>query len=801
MTVGINQELAPIKFCFFIKPEMASLTRAIQVANCLWGGRNSPIFPLLEKFDKSFRAIFSAHESEEDFYKNLLKNFNPDIIILEDGLSEVFASKISGGRLHLSLVELEQSLLKLENRYGLTILEILYEIVMGMFEYKRNDDLHIHLATNENEDPLISILFNTPTKALSQIVGRSLEKRDFAKTTGVTIPDLHMFGTSNCFAYSDINLFKLTKQRSFSDHYEYVFIFRRDDLNSLTILWNLKAAGRQVFAFPISDYSKGELDEGLINFYGDTKEDLLGPAIFGGPYLKQSEFADAFKHIEKTVHSKYPQKRISHQGWIPRFGSDGEIAQKDGVVSSVFTLVTRYDQIKSDEGYVRYDLLNTDFKSTRHTYRKTHKVTSYIKYYDHLLNHPSVIDGIDNLDWVRMSDSISHEDYRISNGGIVRFCEGDRTDMHFRIPETSTYLKTFFKKNGLEFCIPAHGELTKQIFKNIGGTYGIGRFSSTGSVKVLEALENENILTYEHLVGLIKQHKPLNFEKRPFDFISVLLENSIIELGAQTQCTVCYQRSFYPIPELSHQLICKSCRSSFSPPQSNPKETFKWHYRGIGPFSKSNKIDGLLSGFLTLNLFEHGIYAANDGITCFMNFQLLEGNSSKEVDLILQLRNDNFSEDKTDLIFCECKTYRNFVQDDIDRMKFLGEKFPGAILVLSTLNERLTPEETNLAKELVNHFRKGYGQRPLNPVFVLTANELLPKNYYNAFKHFGEIHTYIRHNDYLGYLCEKSCNLYLGMQMWSDLKSEEWIAEQNKRKHIGHIMHKLIEYSANKAKV
>jgi hypothetical protein len=39
------------------------------------------------------------------------------------------------------------------------------------------------------------------------------------------------------------------------------------------------------------------------------------------------------------------------------------------------------------------------------------------------------------------------------------------------------------------------------------------------------------------------------------------------------------------------------------------------------------------------------------------------------------------------------------------------------------------------------------------------------------------------------------------MQMWSDLKSEEWIAEQNKRKHIGHIMHKLIEYSANKAKV
>lgn len=534
----------------------------------------------------------------------------------------------------------------------------------------------------------------------------------------------------------------------------------------------LKAAGRKVFAFPITDYNNGGLDNALLDFYGDSKSGHFGPSIFYGPHLTADEIDDAFGHIKKVVQAKYPSSNITHQPWIPRFGSEGEVAQRDGVVSSVFILKIHYDQAKCDERYLRYNLLRSDFKITKHSHRKTHKVTSYIKYHDHLLNYPSVIDGINNLDWVRMTQSMFTEDYRISNGGIVRFCEGDRSDMHFRLPETSDYLKIFFNKKGLVFSIPSQGELTKQIFKNIGGTYGTGRFSSAGAVKILEALESSTILPFEQLVSLIQKHKP-------FDFIQILIENNIIELGAHIQCTICYQRSFYSITELSTQVVCKNCRSTFSVPQNNPKETFKWSYRGVGPFSKSNKIDGLLSCFLTLNLFDHGIYAANDGITSFMNFLLQRKDKSMEVDLILQLREKRFTENNTELIFCECKTYKYFDQIDIDRMKFLGEQFPGSILVMSTLNEGLTTDEVTLISSLVNHFRKGYGKRPLNPIFILTANELLPKRFLNPFEHFGKIHNVIRYNDYLGFLCEKSCEIYLKLKMWNDIKMEEWREEEN----------------------
>lgn len=792
MTVGINQELSPIKFCFFIKPEVESLTRASQVANSFWGGRNSPIFPLYEKFDRRFRIIFNANESEEKFYQNLLKNFNPDIIVLEDGLNLDFATKVAGDRIIIPLRDLEASLLKLENEYGLTILEILHELVTGMFEYKRNDDLHILLAKNDKKDPLISILFNTPTNVLSGVIHESLKRRDFYKATDVELKDLHSFSGAKAFTYTQINLFKLSKQKSFSDYYEFVFIFDPNDFFSLIVLWNLKAAGRFVFALPITGYSKNELDDGLLDFYNDRNENELGPSILRGPNLTPEQLSDASNYLSKVVQSKYSRARITHQQWIPRFGSDGEVAQKDGIMSSVFVKETSYNQIKAEENWLAYPLIKTGFNSVRRTHRKTHKVTSYIKYSDELLLYPSVIEGIGSLDWTRMTDSMSYKEHRISNGGIVKFCRGDESDIHFHIPESGKYLKVFFEKHQLKFSIPAHGELTKQIFKNIGGIYGIASFSSVGAIKVLEELENENVLQVETLVGLIKKYKPSGFGDRPFDFMSILLENNIVELGTQIQCTICHQWAFYPLNEMSPQVVCKNCRSSFKPPQNHPKETFRWSYRGVGPFSRNNRIDGLFCGFLTLSLFEGGVHAMNDGITTFMNFQLEKPGKVIEVDLMIQMRTESFSEDKTDLIFCECKTYKDFEQKDIDRMILLGQAFPNSILVLSTLKDQLNDGEKVLASSLVNHFRKGSGNRPLNPVMVLTSNELLPKRFHSAFDHFGEIHSSIRYNDLLGYLCEKSCEVYLGLKMWSNIKMDEWREYHSKRNLIGSVIHSLL---------
>lgn len=770
---------------------MGTLSRSMQLANSLWGGRYSPIFPFIEEFDTKFRVIFGAEESVENFYLNVLKNYDPDIIIIDDVLNQENISRIADGRIMISLNEFESQIINLENSYGLTILEIGNELINEMFEFKRNDELKIELTKNEKADPLISTLFNTPIKSLHERLVSILQNKEFFEESTFDITDLYAVRTKKSINYTILNTYQLKTIRAFCDYYEYIFIFDREDLYSLFVLWNLKAAGRRVFAFPITNYINGELDNALLEFYGNSNSESFGPSIFYNPYLSAAQINRAFDYISQVVKKKNQNIQIVRQRWIPRFGSDGEIAQHDGVISNDHILKSQYNQVKNEDGYLRYNLLSTGFKITEHTYRKTHKVTSYIHYLDHLLNHPSVIEGITNLDWVRMTQSMFTDDCRISKSGIIRFCEGYRNDMHFIIPETSDYLKKFFSNRGFVFSVPAQGELTRQIFKNIGGIYGITRFSSDGAIKVLEEFEDSTVLNLEYLISLIQKHKPFNFEKRPFDFIQILLENNIIELGANIQCTVCYQRSFYSIKEFSTQNVCKSCRNSFNVPQYNPKETFKWSYLGIGPFSKNNKIDGLFSCFLTLHLFEDN-FSSTEGITSFMNFQLEKMHRHVEVDLMLQLSERRRSEKKTELVYCECKTYKNFNQTDIDRMIFLGEQFPGSILVMSTLNKALTDDEVRLVSSLVNYFRKGHGNRPLNSVLILTANELLPKKYNDPFDHFGEIHNSIKYNDYLGFLCEKSCELYLKLRTWNDLKMEEWKEEQNKKKLIGSILHSLV---------
>jgi len=788
MNLSISQELSPIKFCFFIKPELESLSRAIKLANSFWGGRYCPIFPLFEKFDQEFKKAFSKTQTEEEFYFNLIQNFNPDIIVLQEELNLEFVSLINSDRIIISFNDLEHNIDKLENKYGLTILEVLFEIISLKFEYKRNDNLKILISKNNNNDLLLDILFNIPLKSLTDLIeGHSIGK-DFIRINDVEFKDYFEPNISNNLTYSEINKFRLYPYSSIGDYFQFVLICNPTDYLDLILLWNLLATGRSVFVYPISGYNSNDILNGIKIFYQTIRKTGLGPAILKGTNVTIDEFNQAVELINITLNEIYPYIIIPQQLWIPRFGNDIEIAQKDGILSSNFIFDYKYEQARGSDISINYDLIKLPFTAPRYGNRKTHKITSNFHYFDDLLKYPSVIDAVDKKDWTKLTHSFSSSDYRLSSGGLVILCHADKLEHHFFIPELTDYLKVFFRKKGLQFTVLPQSELTRQIFKNIDGILGINRFSSVGAIKVLEALENNNVISYEALVAQIKKNKPSRFSDDHLNFLSILIGNKIIELGFQLRCTTCHQTSFYTLSEFSIEIICKNCRILFSPHQHKPNETFKWSYRGIGPFSKNNKIDGLFSVFLTLNIFKYSILEGNEGLTAFMNFSLSGFGMEKEVDLMLQVLTKSITRNKIDLIFCECKTYKDFEIDDIDRMIFLGEIFPNSILAFSTLKSELSANEKILIQNLVTIFRKGTSKRPLNPVLILTSNELLPQDEFNVFSKFGVIHQ--SQDDILGHLCDRSCELYLGILNWRDFREQE----SNFKKHlIGDVLYSLLK--------
>ena len=61
-----------------------------------------------------------------------------------------------------------------------------------------------------------------------------------------------------------------------------------------------------------------------------------------------------------------------------------------------------------------------------------------------------------------------------------------------------------------------------------------------------------------------------------------------------------------------------------------------------------------------------------------------------EIDLGLLFKETTFGIKDTRLVFAECKNNDGFKKSDVDKMKWIAEKFPGAIIVFATLNKELS---------------------------------------------------------------------------------------------------------------
>jgi hypothetical protein len=192
----------------------------------------------------------------------------------------------------------------------------------------------------------------------------------------------------------------------------------------------------------------------------------------------------------------------------------------------------------------------------------------------------------------------------------------------------------------------------------------------------------------------------------------------------------------------------------------------------MGPFSRNNKADGLLCVLLTLRFFKISMHPSK--ITPLLSFELLQNNQViNEVDLAVFFGKEYRSFEAPDLFLSECKTEIDFKDSDVEKMKKLGQLFPGTILTFATLKLALSDKEKERIIKLVNFFRKGLGPRPVNPVLILTGNELLPVNTFAPLANIqNRIVEHLRFSDEINHLADITCQQYL------DLPSFETIVEE-----------------------
>jgi hypothetical protein len=179
------------------------------------------------------------------------------------------------------------------------------------------------------------------------------------------------------------------------------------------------------------------------------------------------------------------------------------------------------------------------------------------------------------------------------------------------------------------------------------------------------------------------------------------------------------------------------------------------------------------------------------GVTWSAGQELSLSNGKKiESDFILWYqRKQMFGTDyPTEVVFGETKSFGKdvFKDDDVSKMKALGESFPGAVLVFATMKEsgELSKEEIVRIRKLAEWGREYDKEKDQTraPVIMLTGTELFGDSpLEHAWKEKGGKHAQLIAPAYMSVrldnlriLADLTQQLYLDMPSYSSWMEETW---------------------------
>jgi hypothetical protein len=165
--------------------------------------------------------------------------------------------------------------------------------------------------------------------------------------------------------------------------------------------------------------------------------------------------------------------------------------------------------------------------------------------------------------------------------------------------------------------------------------------------------------------------------------------------GLALACPNCSKENWYGLNELRNQVTCQQCLESFDFPQGSINfDRTNWKYRVVGPFTVPHYADGAYGTALTLRAFANiGTDGANLTYATGTNIKF-DPQTSREVDFAFWYSRGQIFEDEEEpaLVFGEAKSFGQdaFDANDVDTMRRLADKIPGAFFVFSTLKDALS---------------------------------------------------------------------------------------------------------------
>ena len=781
---SLSVRVRPLRIAFLVDPsDKAGLLSAIEANTFLWGAIGNPIIPIYKRTPSKFTSDLGSKLTPEKILSGYLEAFDPDLVI---PIGNCENQKFDVG--HREILKVDDLLRDFgkthTSNFGVGFLEIFANLIHQEFKFKRTDNLKVLIPTipNKYQTFLASVFGQLPAEV------ENIVKDVYGKNIEIESPDLTLKSFLGLLDPTYLFPRRITSW-SLERHPRndpILFICDANSPQDIIDYVNLRAAGYSVIPIPKQISKNPEVRKFVCEFVESNYQPYQNhPKIFIRPIFQKSrsiskEFVDnLYASLNITVNPDNGEPKLIIRHWYPRLW---DAWARTNVGEAVGRDYAYEVDLSISENEERLDLRSHDpkfklFKGYSGNPRFANDFS--FRFYSSVEPMAEIFpEGSREL-----SSAIGRTGYRswrFSKSGPVFLAKTEQDLIFLELPRAEPLMLEWLKDKGWKAELSTSGRMAKQLFKQLGGVWGISWLANKGVIELLRDLEKEAGMLSRTLIcrlDKIVSSEGLFIDSRRF--LEIMLKANAVNLGVKIQCPVCARHNWYDLNVLGYNLQCRFCLSDFDAPIQS-SDNLSWTYRAQGPFT-SKYAQGSFSVLFVLK-FLLGRNSLDNGVTPLFSFTAKKGDIDLESDLTCLYKAAGWEETETKIVHAECKSLNNFQQQDFKRMKVLAESFPGSILIFATLKESLTKSEISGIRAIVNLQRKKQFKRlEFSPVLILTGTELLSsdgapycwKNKTGIYQKFAKIRGSLSD---LSSVANVTQQLYLGLPDWY-----EWAAAKRKK--------------------
>lgn len=800
-----NIKVRPLKLALLVDPNSAVQVReAIRLACSLWGGMFFPIIPMYKRMPASWRDGPLRAPPAKKVVQGYIDAFDPDVLVQ---FAADLPSYVADAR--LQVVKPQAVWGKVapdedrEPLFGISALELLNDVYQECFKYKSRHPTKVIIPAVPQKLGLFwaSVFGEYPSHISSAIDSHYSEPLDVDRPH--VAPDALLALTDQAVLFPRrLTAWGLTRHGGFRlERHACVYFMDATSVEDVVDYWNLRATGRSVIPLPKQFVHEESFRKAVEQFLVQERRAWRhDPKHFDVASFVRSRHStmDDMGAYAKTL--KFAENRLSHpensyyvlQRWYPRIW-DEWARGKDGGVADIYCAEEDSIEIgNTSDLEMRLKPLLPKF--ARQSWFRSRGLCANefdLRLYggDELLAEVYPKARGDHL--IRAISGIAglRGEWRIGRHGLVKLVRRSSSESR-TVPASETIFFAWLADHGWKAELSPPGILAKQIYKRLNGypslladkaVLGLIEHMNGGSVSRNGTPSAGDRVTAEREVAVGEVKNRLKGPSGKSRLYDTLLEKGVFKLGLRTKCPNCQRNTWFALSVLRESLECPKCLSSFAAAGNIDQASSSWYYRTAGPFSVPNFADGAYTVLMTLNALGDRMFGSLRTTSVPSFVATSAERNDIEADFAMFWREMYHGDENEGLLFGECKTFGLFETNDIERMRYLASTFPGAVLVFSTLREALTTKEVAALARLAKSGRKYWkAERPINPVLILTGNELLNSERPPDCWKEAEQERF-QHVDDLLSLCDATQQLYLNLPSWHEDWRKRWEQQSERR--------------------